>query len=138
MNATNLAIAPGTGASRPTGTPRAAVRVSPKIDSDGGNGYRILAWLRLYWLMVLFCGSLIGAPMAYLAWTMLPSKFESYARLRVASSPFTVSNSKDPQRSRTDFTTYLKTNSQLIKNEFVLNKALSTIVDGSRIRLVIL
>ena len=133
MNATNLAIAPGTGASRPTGTPRAALRVSPKIDNDGGNGYRILAWLRLYWLMVLFCGALIAAPMAYLAWTLLPSKFESYALLRVASSPFSVSNSKDPQRSRTDFTTYLKTNSQLIKNEFVLNKALSTIIDGSRI-----
>ncbi len=133
MNATNLAIAVGTGAPRPAGTTRAAVRVSPKIDSEGGNGYRILAWLRLYWLMVLFCGSLIAAPMAYLAWTILPSKFESYALLRVASSPFSVSNSKDPQRSRTDFTTYLKTNSQLIKNEFVLNKALSTIVDGSRI-----
>lgn len=133
MSTTNLAIAAGTGASRPTGTPRAAVRMSPKIDSDGGNGYRILAWLRLYWLMVLFCGALIAAPMAYLAWTILPSKFESYALLRVASSPFSVSNSKDPQRSRTDFTTYLKTNSQLIKNEFVLNKALSTIVDGSRI-----
>ncbi len=133
MSTTNLAIAPGTGASRPAGTPRAAVRMSPKIDSDGGNGYRILAWLRLYWLMVLFCGALIAAPMAYLAWTMLPSKYESYALLRVASSPFSVSNSKDPQRSRTDFTTYLKTNSQLIKNEFVLNKALSTIVDGSRI-----
>lgn len=133
MSTTNLAIAPGTGASRPTGTPRAAVRMVPKIDSDGGNGYRILAWLRLYWLMVLFCGALIAAPMAYLAWTILPSKYESYALLRVASSPFSVSNSKDPQRSRTDFTTYLKTNSQLIKNEFVLNKALSTIVDGSRI-----
>ena len=87
MSTTNLAIAPGTGAPRNTATPR-AVRVSPKIDSDGGNGYRILVWLRLYWLMVLFCGALIAAPMAYLAWTILPSKYESYALLRVASSPF--------------------------------------------------
>lgn len=113
---------------------KATARLLTKPSSDdSGGGFKLFTWLKLYWLMILFCGSLIGAPIAYIAWMMLPSKYESYALLRVASSPFSVSNSRDPQRSRTDFTTYLKTNAQLIKNEFVLNKALGKVIDGSRI-----
>jgi len=44
-----------------------------------------------------------------------------------------VTNQKDPTRSRTDFNTYLKTNAKLIRNEFVLSKALGMEVDGRRI-----
>lgn len=85
----------------------------------------ILTWLRLHWLMILFCGSLLGSGLAYAAWTLLPSEYESYALLRVASAPFSIANQRDPNRSKTDFATYMKTNRQLIKYEFVLNSALN-------------
>jgi polysaccharide biosynthesis transport protein len=112
----------------------AAARPAPKLEPESSAAAgRLVTWLKMYWLTILFLGSLLGTGLAYLAWTMLPSKYESYAKFRVASSPFTVSNNRDPNRSRTDFTTYLKTTSQSIKNEFVLNKALSLEIDGVRI-----
>lgn len=118
---------------KPAVAPRPPVRTTkPEADAAAGAG-RLLAWLRLYWLTILFCGGLLGAGLAYLAWTLLASKYESYALLRVASAPFSVSNIKDPNRSRTEFTTYLKTNSQLIKNEFVLDRALGLEIDGVRV-----
>lgn len=104
-----------------------------KSEADVLTPNRILGWLKLYWLTILFCGGLLGGGLAYAAWELLPAKYESYALLRVASSPFTVTNQKDPTRSRTDFNTYLKTNAKLIRNEFVLNKALNMEVDGRRI-----
>jgi Mrp family chromosome partitioning ATPase len=127
-----MTVATTQKAARPVvAPPRPVVRPAAKPEPDANVGAgRMLAWLKLYWLTILFCGGLLGAVLAYLAWAALPSKYESYALLRVASSPFTVSNNRDPNRSRTDFTTYLKTNSQLIKNEFVLNKALGLEIDG--------
>lgn len=110
---------------RPNTTPEAA--------PNSPNSGRFLIWLKLHWLTIVFCGGLLGCAMAYAAWTLLPSKYESYALLRVASSPFTVSNNRDPNRGRTEFATYLKTNAGLIKNEFVLNKALGLEIDGQRI-----
>lgn len=92
---------------------------------EAGNPAIVLTYLRLHWLMILFCGSLIGAPLAYLAWTMLPSKYESYALLQVASTPTAIADQGDPNRGRTAFQTYLKTQAQLIKSEFVLNAALN-------------
>ncbi len=119
---------------------RANYRPAPKPESNGParasqtqGAQRFVSWLKIHWLTILFCGGLLGAVLSYLAWTLLPSKYESYALLRVASSPFTVSNNKDPNRGRTEFATYLKTNAGLIKNEFVLNKALRLEVDGVRI-----
>lgn len=107
-------------------------RLLAKAD-EGLTPSRLVAWLRMYWLTILFVGGLVGGTLAYLAWELLPAKYESYALLRVASSPFTVTNQKDPTRSRTDFNTYLKTNAKLIRNEFVLNEALNMEVDGKRI-----
>lgn len=108
-------------------------RILMKPEAESITPSRLFGWLRMYWLTILFCGSLLGGGLAYLAWMLVPAKFESYALLRVASSPFTVTNQKDPTRSRTDFNTYLKTNAKLIRNEFVLNKALNLEIDGKRI-----
>ena len=85
----------------------------------------VLGYLRLHALLILFCGSFLGAGLAYGAWSLLPVKYESYALLQVASSPSSIAMGNDPNRSRTDFTTYLKTTAQLIKSDFVLNSALS-------------
>src|SRR4051812_44781333 len=64
--------APGV-APRPT-PPRPATpaRPGPKPDSDGG-GLRVLTYLRLHWLMILFCGTLLGAVGSYAAWELLAS-----------------------------------------------------------------
>jgi Mrp family chromosome partitioning ATPase/capsular polysaccharide biosynthesis protein len=132
---TMVTLTPASPPTRPAAAPRPAARpaaVKPEADPAAMTA-RLVAWVRLYWLMVLFCGSLLGAGFAYAAWTLLPSKYESYAQLRVASSPFTVTNSKDPNRSRTDFGIYLRTNAKLLHSEFVLSKALSQEVDGRRI-----
>ncbi|MBX3397743.1 MAG: hypothetical protein KF873_03310 [Gemmataceae bacterium] len=115
-----------------TVAPRSVVPRPPGASAAPPAG-RIMAWLRLHWLTILFCGGLLGGALAAAAWTFLPSKYESYALLRVASTPFTVSNSRDPNKGRTEFATYIKTNAGLIKNEFVLNRALGLEVDGQRI-----
>lgn len=119
---------------RPTAPPRAPARPAPRVEPDAAPvAGRALAWLKLHWLTILFCGGLLGGALAYAAWSLLPSKYESYALLRVASSPFTVSNSRDPNRGRAEFATYIKTNAGMIKNEFVFSKALGLEVDGVRI-----
>ncbi|MGL6075773.1 MAG: hypothetical protein ACRC8S_16575 [Fimbriiglobus sp.] len=86
---------------------------------------QILTYLRLHALLILFCGTFLGAGLAYAAWSLLPNKYESYAMLQVASSPTAIAMGNDPTRGKTDFTTYVKTTAQLIKSDFVLNSALS-------------
>src|SRR5262249_41156422 len=80
-------------------------------------------------LMILFCGSLIGTAGAFAAWELLASKYESYALLQVSSAPTSLANQNNPNQARTDFATYVKTTSALIKSEFVLNAALRDIQD---------
>jgi Mrp family chromosome partitioning ATPase len=96
---------------------------------DGAAGLRVLTFLRLHWLMIVFCGTLIGVAGALLAWELLASKYESYSLLQVSSVPTAIANQNNPNQARTDFVTYLKTTSALIKSEFVLNAALRDIKD---------
>lgn len=104
---------------RPTAPARGAAFAKPP---EGDGGSRVLTYLRLHWLTILFLGSLIGAGLAYVAWTLVPPKFESYALFQVASAPVHVT--ADPNRGRTDFNTYLKTTAGLFKQEFVYTGAL--------------
>ena len=97
---------------------------SPKVE-PANPAALVLGYLRLHALLILFCGTFLGGALAYAAWSLLPVKYESYALLQVASSPSSIAMGTDPNRSRTDFTTYLKTTAQLIKSDFVLNSALS-------------
>jgi Mrp family chromosome partitioning ATPase/uncharacterized protein involved in exopolysaccharide biosynthesis len=83
----------------------------------------------LHWLMILFCGSLLGGVAAYAAWQLLASKYESYALLQVSSVPTALANQNNPTQARTDFVTYLKTTAALLRSEFVLNAALRDICD---------
>lgn len=109
---------------RPAATSRPAVR-PPARSEPVQSGPMILTYLRLHWMTILFSGSLLGAMLAYAAWSLLPSKYESYALLQVASTPSAIAAPSDPNRGKTEFVTYLKTNAQLIKSDFVLNSALS-------------
>ncbi|MBA4189889.1 MAG: hypothetical protein C0467_18045 [Planctomycetaceae bacterium] len=115
-------------AARPTAVRPTPGKPGTKPD-EAANGLRVLTYLRLHWLMIVFCGTLIGGGGAFAAWELLSSKFESYALLQVQSVPPTVANQNNPGQTRTDFVTYLKTTSALIKSEFVLNAALRDIKD---------
>ena len=119
-----VAVAPATR-SGPTPRPPARVATAKAADGDPAAALRILTYLRLHWLMILFCGTLLGAVLAYAAWSLIPTKYESYALLRVASTPTAIGNTGDPNKGQTAFATYIKTTAQLIKSEFVLNSALN-------------
>lgn len=110
--------------------PRAAhpVRPGTKPGEDAG-GMKILTYLRLHWLMILFCGTLLGGVGAFAAWELLASKYESYALLQVSSVPATVASGGSREQARTDFVTYVKTTSTLLKSERVLSAALYDIKD---------
>jgi len=96
---------------------------------DDGAGLRVFTYLRLHWLMIVFCGTLLGTAGVFIAWELLASKYESYALLQVSSVPTALANQNNPNQARTDFATYVKTTSALIKSEFVLNAALRDIKD---------
>jgi Mrp family chromosome partitioning ATPase/uncharacterized protein involved in exopolysaccharide biosynthesis len=105
--------------------PRPAAPQRPSIAKPDGEGQalRFLTYLRLHWLTILFAGALLGTGLAYLAWVLMPPKYESYALFQVASMPSSVTGT-DPTRSKTDFATYLKTQASLFKYEFVYAAAL--------------
>src|SRR5262245_36576900 len=130
-------------ASSPTSPPApkpAAPRSAPpgklghKPGEDAGGGMKVLTYLRLHWLMILFCGTLLGGAGAFAAWELLASKYESYALLQVSSVPAVIASGGNREQARTDFVTYLKTTSALLKSEFVLNAALRDIKDCPTIK----
>ncbi|MFO0805967.1 MAG: CpsD/CapB family tyrosine-protein kinase [Gemmataceae bacterium] len=117
-------IATSTPAARP---PAAAHR--PAKHEPEAAGSRILTYLRLHWLMIAFCGTLLAAVASCAAWELLPSKWESYSLLQVSSAPTSLANQNAQQQIRTDFATYVKTTASLVKADFVLNAALRDIKD---------
>jgi Mrp family chromosome partitioning ATPase/capsular polysaccharide biosynthesis protein len=124
MNGPHFA-APAAPAQQPTPRPaRPAPKPADRNRADAAPAMMVFTYLRLHWLMILFCGTLLGSGLAYLAWTLLPSKYESYALIQVASAPPTIADQGDPNRNRTAFGTYVKTTAQLLKSDFVLSRAL--------------
>jgi Mrp family chromosome partitioning ATPase len=121
-------FAPPAAPPKPAPT-RPAARPGARPDPDAGTGLRALTYLRLHWLMILFCGTLIGAVGSYAAWELLASKFESYGLLQVSQVPPTLAQANSHNSGRTDFVTYVRTMSGLIKSEFVLNAALRDLKD---------
>jgi succinoglycan biosynthesis transport protein ExoP len=114
---------------KPAAPARPANGGRPGMKQGEEGGMKVLTYLRLHWLMIVFCGTLLGGAGAFAAWELLASKFESYALLQVSSVPATVASGGNREQARTDFVTYLKTTSALIKSEFVLTAALRDIKD---------
>jgi succinoglycan biosynthesis transport protein ExoP len=119
---------PAAAAPKPA-PPRPAARATTRPDPDAAGGLRVLTYLRLHWLMIAFCGTLLGAVGAYAAWELLPSKYESYALFQVSAVPSSLAGVGNRDQARTEFSTYVKTTAALIKSEFVLNAALRDIKD---------
>jgi Mrp family chromosome partitioning ATPase/capsular polysaccharide biosynthesis protein len=105
----------------------------PGEKPDEAGGVRVLTYLRLHWLMILFCGSLLSTAGAFAAWELLASKYESEALLQVSSVPQAIAHT-NPNQARTDFSTYVKTTAQLLKSDFVLNAALRDLKDVPTIK----
>ena len=85
----------------------------------------VLTYLRLHWLMILFCGTLLGQRAGVRRLDLAPEQVRvvrpAPGRLRpVVASPTRTTR----HRNRTEFATYVKTQAQLIKCEFVLSSAL--------------
>jgi polysaccharide biosynthesis transport protein len=115
-------------ASATPAAPKPPARNRPGDKSDDGAGLRVLTYLRLHWLMIVFCGTLLGTAGAFTAWELLASKYESYAMFQVSSVPTPIGN-QNANQARTEFATYVKTTAALIKSEFVLNAALRDMKD---------
>lgn len=127
MNGPTFApAAPPTTALAPVARPRTP-RPAARPDAPANGGAMVLTYLRLHWMMIVFCGAALGAGLSYTAWTVLPVKYESYAMLQVASNPFSVAGGNDPGQThgQTAFATYVKTCKTRLKSERVLDAALS-------------
>lgn len=101
-------------------------RPAAKPDPAAGAGANlVLTYLRLHWMMILFAGSLAAVGLAYLAYSLVPDKYESTAILRVASTPTTFTAGADPNKGQTAFATYIKTLRTILKSDTVLGDALT-------------
>lgn len=124
MNGPTFAATSAAPAARPVGTrPAGPARPPHKPDADNPAA-RILVYVRLHWLTILFAGALLGAGLGYGAWTLLPPKYESYALFRVSQVPHVVGSTGEPSRNQGNFTTLVKTYAGLMKTEFVYRYAL--------------
>ena len=117
----------------PTPT-RPTAAAKPAARPEEGNGLRILTYLQLHWLKIVFCGLILGSGGAYAAWELLATKYESTALLQVQSVPEALGITNSANLARTDFVTYIKTTSALIKSDFVLNAALRDLKDSPTIK----
>jgi Mrp family chromosome partitioning ATPase len=129
----------------PAGAPTATVKPAPipprpaspartAKPAEEANNLRVFTYLQLHWLKIVFCGMFLSAGGAYAAWELLASKFESTGMLRVLSVPGSLASSSNPNQGKTDFMTYLRTTSTLIKSDFVLNAALRNLKDSPTIK----
>jgi capsular exopolysaccharide synthesis family protein len=99
---------------------------SPTPDSEGSAGFDsrlVLNSLKYHWFLFAVFGSLLAGGLGTAAWELLPAKYTTNAVLRVAATEAVRLDAKDAG-GRADFLTYLKTQSVLIKNEYVLRAAM--------------
>lgn len=84
---------------------------------------RVIGALKYHWFLFLVLGTLASAGLGALAWSLIPAKYTTYSILRVASNDSGVLSS-GPSAYRNEFLTFLKTQADSIKSEYVLRAAL--------------
>ncbi len=87
------------------------------------GGLKPFAYLKYRWVTVLFLGGLLAATLAFAAYSVIPSKYTTYSLVRIFSAD-PVLHSTENREGRGDFTIYLKSQSAMIKSNFVLTAAL--------------
>jgi succinoglycan biosynthesis transport protein ExoP len=103
----------------PSSPPRGIGNPAP---SEAG-GIKIFSYLKYRWVTVLFLGGALGCALALAAWKLIPSKFTTYAMIRVSVEDPKVYLQENPL-GRGDFVTYLKTQADMIRSWQVLNGAI--------------
>jgi polysaccharide biosynthesis transport protein len=95
----------------------------PKSPSEEGGGIKIFSYLKYRWVMILFLGGAIASILGITAWKVIPSKYTTYAMIRISVETPTVYGSEHPL-AKSDFVTYLKTQADMIRSWQVLNGAI--------------
>jgi Mrp family chromosome partitioning ATPase/capsular polysaccharide biosynthesis protein len=96
---------------------------NPNASPEDSSGIKIFSYLKYRWVTVLFLGGLLGTVMAFAAWKLIPSKYTTYAMIRVSVEDPKVYLQENPL-GRSDFATYLKTQADMIRSWQVLNGAI--------------
>ncbi|HVK11876.1 MAG TPA: hypothetical protein VM597_24095 [Gemmataceae bacterium] len=91
---------------------------------EEGAGIAPLAYLRYRWATVLFLGGTVAALLGALAHSLIPAKYMTYSIIRVSPQDPKLYFNEDPQ-GRSDASSYLNTQAQLIRSHFVLTAAIS-------------
>jgi polysaccharide biosynthesis transport protein len=88
-----------------------------------GGGMKFLNYVKYRWVTVLFLGGALASTLAYAAWNLIPAKYTTTSMIQVSMwDP--VIYSKENQQGLSDFNTYLKTQADLLRSQFVLTAAL--------------
>jgi Mrp family chromosome partitioning ATPase len=86
---------------------------------------RLLQGLKYHWFALVTLGPLVGGTLGVLTWSMFPAKYTSAVLLRVASSSEDdLVYNREGAFARTDFGTYIRTQAQLIRSNYVLTAAM--------------
>lgn len=87
---------------------------------------RILQALKYHWFLLATLGPIAGGSAAAAAWSAMPAKYTSSVLLRVSSGDedTTLLPDREGMFGRTNFGTYIKTQAQLIRSNYVLTAAL--------------
>lgn len=96
----------------------------PEAAGDAGAANRIPAYIAYHWPTVLILGSVIGAALAFAAYSVVPAKYSTTALIRVAQVQPSLTGFQTEEAARNDFLTQLKTQSTLIKSGPVLTAAI--------------
>ncbi len=96
---------------------------SAQLPTSGSGGMPILGYLRYRWLMLLTLGFVLSVIFAGLAFKLIPSKFTTYGMIRVSMETPAIYGQENPL-GRNDFSTYLRTQPDLIRSWQVLNAAI--------------
>lgn len=95
-------------------------------DDDGDTAFdiqRVLGALKYHWFLFLVLGGLLGAGLGAAAYELIPAKYTTYSILRVSANDGGVLTSGQ-SNYRNEFLTFVKTQADSIKSEFVLRAAL--------------
>ena len=110
---------------QPSRTPPPGLPFAPASEPGSGESNRLLQALSYHWFLILFLGTVLGMAAAAAVWYLVPQRYTCYALLHVDAAEQKILNlGGNPNPISNEFPTYLKTQSDLIRSQFVLVAAL--------------
>jgi Mrp family chromosome partitioning ATPase/capsular polysaccharide biosynthesis protein len=93
------------------------------IEPSSSGGMKFLNYVKYRWITVLFLGGALASTLAYAAWNLIPAKYTTTSMIQVSMWDQPIYARENPQ-GLGDFNTYLKTQADLLRSQFVLTAAL--------------